>query len=75
MRVYAHIRNIVVLVRLKGGWKFTVKHYELLLELQHEVPNLALEIESGDDKVRQFVAAHQLYLENFRSLSLLNAAA
>ncbi len=74
MRVYTHNKTIVCL----KNFRFCQAHYILLLGLQHEVPNLLVEIEpttypTRQDELHQFVPVHSLDLEKFQALSLLNA--
>jgi hypothetical protein len=75
VKVHAHVKNRILTVKLLGGWRFCSVHYQILLQLQHEVPNLPLEIEPNQPGVRQFICVHQLDLERYQTLTLLNAAA
>jgi hypothetical protein len=69
MKVYLQDKRIV---RLKW-WRPIADHFMLLNHIQHEVPNLLLEIEpSSPTGKREFVPAHAINLESFRLTALIN---
>jgi hypothetical protein len=66
MRVFTTKKSIVDLKH----FRYCAKHYDMLLTLQQETPNLMLEVNQQNQ--RAFVPIHQLDLDDPRSVSGLN---
>lgn len=64
------LREKKTIVKLKH-FRFCHSHFILLCGLQHETPNLPLEID-GNGFSRQFVPVHSIDLDIFQQLSLYN---
>ena len=71
MRVPTHDNRIVCL----RWFLFDYESYRLLLALQTKVPNLLRESEVDDVTKKCFVPAHNLDLEDYKTLSLYNLPA
>jgi len=68
MRVFT---NKNAIANLKH-FKYCLKNYERLLDLQQEVPNLPLEIES-ETAYKRYIPISSLNLEKFSEILNLNA--
>ncbi len=74
MRVFTTRKKIVCLKH----FQFSFMSYQLLMHIQSQVPNLLLEIVPDltpmtMHDLHQFIPAHELDLERFQALSLINA--
>ncbi len=74
MRVFTNDHHIVRVKHLA----FCYLSYALLLNIQQHAENMLIEIEGdtypqNQTELHKFIPAHNLCLEDFRALSLLNA--
>ncbi|MFA6446995.1 MAG: hypothetical protein WCW31_01925 [Patescibacteria group bacterium] len=67
MRIYTHQHTIVDVKH----FRFCAKHYNLLLVLQQEMPNLCLEVVSAEGAPFR-LPIHKLNLENQEDIRRLN---
>ena len=66
MRVYTYKQTIVNL----RHFKFCSKHMEMLIMLQHELPNIRLELDTPEG--HEYIPIHELNLEDARVVRQLN---
>ncbi|MBI5537767.1 MAG: hypothetical protein HY898_33895 [Deltaproteobacteria bacterium] len=66
MRVSTYRNKIVDLKH----FRYCVRHYGMLVTLQHETPNLMLEVD--DSNGRSFIPIHQIDLEDQTAIITLN---